>query len=478
MVVSTVRVYSMIMGHTDHVNATGDGASASVLARGPALDEREASLGSDLHSASEARRLVRQFLADIGRHAWLDAAELAISEVVTNASLHAHTPIEIRLSGYVDQVCVEVRDFNSTLPVQRNYDVQATTGRGMSLIAAITLECGVHPLGEGGKVVWFCVGDPPPSSAEDLLGEWDVEAWPEPSSPSAATRRVVLASMPATLWLSARQHHDAILREFILYCAEHGASTIDLPAADKARSTISNALINALEEAHGSGTARPVLPDGHPSPLPWVPDHLDLNIDVAEDTGWQFAALQDALDVAEALTLEGKLLIHPGLPEIIAVRDWACEQVIAQLSGSPPAPWPGTAQTRFETEVRSPGVVGWDGSSVADSERGVIAADDANRIVAVSRPLARVLGWRPEDLVGRRVVTVVPPALREAHVAGFSRHLTTGEAHVLGVPLELPVLRKNGSEVQCRFLIERAPADPGRSVYMAWIEPLEPPDEE
>jgi PAS domain S-box-containing protein len=39
----------------------------------------------------------------------------------------------------------------------------------------------------------------------------------------------------------------------------------------------------------------------------------------------------------------------------------------------------------------------------------VIAADDANRIVAVSRPLARLLGWRPEDLAGRRVVTVVPP---------------------------------------------------------------------
>ena len=51
-----------------------------------------------------------------------------------------------------------------------------------------------------------------------------------------------------------------------------------------------------------------------------------------------------------------------------------------------------------------------------------------------------------------------------------------GEAHVLGVPLELPVLRRDGSEVQCRFMVERAPVNPGRSVYMAWIEPLEPHD--
>ncbi len=419
---------------------------------------------------------MRQFLEDIGRHAWRDATELAISEVVTNASLHAHTPIDIRLSSYVDQVCVEVRDFNSTLPVQRNYDVEATTGRGMSLVAAITLECGVHPLGEGGKVVWFCVGDPPPSSADDILAGWDVEAWPEPPSATVANHRVVLASMPATLWLSARQHHDAILREFVLYCAEHGAPQIDLAAADKARSTISNALIDALDEAHASGTARPVLPDGHPSPLPWVPDHLDLSIEVPADSGWQFAALQDALDVAEALALEEKLLLRPGLPEIIAVRDWACEQVIAQLSGSPLAAWPGTSQARFETDVRAAGVVEWDSSIVTGSQRGVIAADDANRIVAVSRPLARLLGWRPEDLVGRRVVTVIPPALREAHVAGFSRHLTTGEAHVLGVPLILAVLCRDGSEIRCRFMVERAPVNPGRSVYLAWIEPFDPHD--
>ena len=443
-----------------------------MLSHGRPLEEREASLGADLHSASEARRLVRRFLEEIGRHTWVDPAELAISEVVTNASLHAHTPIKVRLTSYVDQICVEVRDFNSTLPVQRDYDVQATTGRGMSLVAAVTLECGVHSLGESGKVVWFCVGDPPPSSADDILLEWDIEAWSEPAPASAETLRVVLASMPATLWLSAQQHHDAILREFVLYSAEHGAPEIDLAAADKARSTISKALIGALDEARASGTARPVLPDGHPSPLPWVPDDLDLHTDVGADAAWNFAALRDALDVAEALALEGKLLLRPGLPEIIAVRAWACEQVIAQLSGSPPAAWPGTAQMRFETDVRAAVVVEWDSSIVTDSHRGVIAADDANRIVAVSRPLARRLGWRPEDLVGRRVVTIVPPALREAHVAGFSRHLTTGEAHVLGVPLDLPVLRKDGSEVQCRFMVEHAPVNPGRSVYMAWIEPL------
>ncbi len=75
-----------------------------------------------------------------------------------------------------------------------------------------------------------------------------------------------------------------------------------------------------------------------------------------------------------------------------------------------------------------------------------------------------------EDLVGRRVVTLVPPRLREAHVAGFSRHLSTGVAHVLDVPLQLPVLRKDGSEVLSTFLIEQSAVDSSRSVYVAWID--------
>jgi anti-sigma regulatory factor (Ser/Thr protein kinase) len=116
-------------------------------------------------------------LKQIGRNGWLEAAELAVSEVVTNAALHAHTSVELRMAAYADRACVEVRDFNPTLPVRRNYDVEAPTGRGMSLVSAITLECSVHPLGEEGKVVWFCVGDPPAGSGNDTLLEWDPEEW-------------------------------------------------------------------------------------------------------------------------------------------------------------------------------------------------------------------------------------------------------------------------------------------------------------
>ena len=118
---------------------------------------------------------------------------------------------------------------------------------------------------------------------------------------------------------------------------------------------------------------------------------------------------------------------------------------------------------------------GWYDAAVRESPVGVIAVDEANRVLAVSSPLAYLLGWTAAELVGRRVVAIIPPRFREAHVAGFSRHLSTGDARALGVHLELPVLRADGTELACRFLIESTHTPAGRVVYVAWISPLEQP---
>ncbi|HUQ38778.1 MAG TPA: PAS domain S-box protein [Acidimicrobiales bacterium] len=439
---------------------------------GTALLEREFTLPPDPRSPGQARRILRDVVTSAGDEQWIDTAELALSEVVTNATLHARTQLVVIIVVYDDCICVEVRDGEPALPALRHYDREATTGRGLALVESICMECGVHSLGEAGKSVWFCVGAPAERSADDLLSAWDLDD--EDDAAPVATPNVVLRSMPATLWLAARQHHDALLRELVLYAAEHELE-VDFAAADHARYAISNTLASALEEAERAGLARPALPDGHPSPLPWVPADLDLELRIRHEDGPAFLVLQDILDTGERLAVEGRLLLHPALPEVVAVRDWACEQVVAQLAGIAPAPWAGTAQERFEVESnrRNTEHPAWDPAVARDSDRGVVAADDANRIVAISRPLADLLGWEVDDLVGRRVVTLIPPSLREAHVAGFSRHLTTGEAHVLDVPVTLPVLHADGSEIQCRFLVQRAFSGPGPSVYLAWIEPLQ-----
>ena len=431
-------------------------------------------------SAGEARRFLCALLEQAGRVGWVDRAELALSEVVTNGVLHAHTDLVVRVHLRDHEVEVEVQDANPVLPQQRRgADVEATTGRGLDLVAALTRDCGVRAE-PGGKVVWFTVGDGPAADLDedDLLAAWDVDGWDADPTPEMSTE-VVLRGLPPTLWMAAREHHQPLLRELVLYLAEHGAATPsppDLRAADEARALVWTALTAVVDRAREQGAVRSPLPPGHPASLPEVPETVDLVLHVPLRLGVAFGALQDALDLSERLAVADLLLARPGLPEVVALRDWVCEQVVAQLAGVPAAPWAGTDQERFTDLVHDradPELPRWDASVVTGSDRGVVAADDANRIIAISAPLARATGWDPAELVGRRVVALIPPALREAHVAGFTRHLSTGQAHVLGVALELPVLSRDGSEVLCHFLVERAEVSSGRPVYLAWISPVE-----
>ena len=280
-----------------------------------------------------------------------------------------------------------------------------------------------------------------------------------------------LRRLPPTLWLAAREHHDAIVRELALYTAEHDVPGVDLTATDLARSCISAAVADAIEQAGRDGTTGPVPPPGHPSPVPRVPEPFDLDLFVPAATSRCFGSMQDTLDIAERLATSNELLVRPGLPEIVAVRDWACEQVIAQHRGAPAQPWPGTDHERFTADVAAAlDVSDWDLEPVRLSDGAVVAADDSNRIVAVSGPLAELVGWDADRLVGRRIVTLIPPRLREAHVAGFTRQLTTGESHILGVPLLLPVLRSDGSETLCTVVIDGVPTRRGRR-YLAHVEP-------
>jgi PAS domain S-box-containing protein len=439
---------------------------------------RSVRLPPDLGSARRARELLRRVLTGANRLDCLDEAELACTELVTNAVLHAHTEVEVTVE-VTDAVRVAVRDFNPSPPLQRHYDVQATTGRGLALVAAVSDAYGIVHLGTEGKAIWFTVGGPrsdrPDVGSTDAWDaiDWDTGPAPHDTGTPAGTTSIRLLGLPPTLWLAALQHEDALLRELAFYRSRHPVA-VDIAAADRVRAALSGAVIAVVEAAQRGGAALSPLPHGHPSPLPPVPAPFDVVLSGGQDMARDAAALQDALDIAEDLAAHGKLLARPGLPEITALRDWACEQIQAQLAGVEPAPWIGTGDTHFlqEVDVRAARQLDAFTTSVTRSEQRIVAADDGNRIVAISEPLAQALGWQVDDLVGRRIVALIPPHLREAHVAGFTRHLTTGEAHVLGVPLVLPVLRRDGTEVRCTFLIDQLQPVPGRFLYVASIDPV------
>jgi len=111
-------------------------------------------LDADARSVGRARRFCASMLGDWGAPPDLvDTCLLLVSELATNAVLHARTPFTVSISRNRD-LRVEVVDADPTLPQVRDYSVDAASGRGLHLISSMAADFGARAV-EGGKAVWF-----------------------------------------------------------------------------------------------------------------------------------------------------------------------------------------------------------------------------------------------------------------------------------------------------------------------------------
>jgi anti-sigma regulatory factor (Ser/Thr protein kinase) len=107
-------------------------------------------------SVTEARRFVLAALTTWGRDSLADTAALLTSEVVTNAVLHARTPLHLAVSQVSDGVCVEVTDGSRRKPTLRQADGEATNGRGIEMLDRLADHWDVS-LHRNGKTLRFTV---------------------------------------------------------------------------------------------------------------------------------------------------------------------------------------------------------------------------------------------------------------------------------------------------------------------------------
>jgi anti-sigma regulatory factor (Ser/Thr protein kinase) len=151
---------------------------ATVAARGAPHDRRRVrrvtadstTLPADAASVPTARRFVRTTLERLGLTAAWEAAEMLVSEVVTNAVLHAKTVFTVEVVRDGDLVRVGVTDLSPAVPRQRTYGTDSTTGRGLRLVATLAVAWGVERTGRG-KTVWFEV--PAAGDAGTVVPSWE-----------------------------------------------------------------------------------------------------------------------------------------------------------------------------------------------------------------------------------------------------------------------------------------------------------------
>jgi anti-sigma regulatory factor (Ser/Thr protein kinase) len=110
-------------------------------------------LQSSPESSSSARRFVRRSLAQMPSEL-IEAAELLTSELVTNAAIHSHSPIEVEIDLDLDSLKISVSDDSGQLPIATQAGHMDEHGRGLAIVGSLAEEWGATKRSKG-KTVWI-----------------------------------------------------------------------------------------------------------------------------------------------------------------------------------------------------------------------------------------------------------------------------------------------------------------------------------
>lgn len=284
--------------------------------------------------AAQARRWVADVCGEIGRDDLRENAELAMSEVVTNAILHGKDPVTVRLRGTRDHPRVEVRDASPEQPAMTTddpipdfIDDLPTFGRGLAIVASFSEAWGAERDGDG-KMVWFVPSAAPPEKPFPgvVLG-WDDE--PEESAfADEETFTVHLVQVPVDLMQGTLAHGAELRRELRLLAVAHQDSypvASDLSAyfttlaRDFRNQLGGDALIDAIQAGHSTA---------------------EITVTAPLDAADRFGRLMELYDLADAFCRNERLLTLARSPEQVEFQSWLFGEFVRQGRGEDPRPWP------------------------------------------------------------------------------------------------------------------------------------------
>ncbi|HUP86083.1 MAG TPA: SpoIIE family protein phosphatase [Acidimicrobiales bacterium] len=103
----------------------------------------------------------------------------------------------------------------------------------------------------------------------------------------------------------------------------------------------------------------------------------------------------------------------------------------------------------------------------------VLIADHAGVIRYANPAVARLLKTDVSDLRGRPLTMIIPERLRQQHMAGLARYLSSGTPHLIGgAPVRLPVLRADGTEIDIDLSLSAHRTDDGEEVFLGTLRDL------
>lgn len=306
-------------------------------------------LPAELASAVTARRLLADAmgawgLPELVRH---DAA-LTASELVTNAVLHARTPLRVRAFRLGAGLRIEVGDGNPHLPVvdaARPEDLlsnRSMTGRGLALISAMSDRWGAEPCEGGGKVIWAEIG----------TGRRLVTSAPAPAYPPA----------PPPLRVPAAARAAGVVTGASVTAGGRRIQFVGVPVALILESVRQlSDLQREMQVMVLGGTTPPELEQVVQAGRPWVTDidvwadadrraaeraaargqeTIDFELVVPPDVDRRIDGISRWLRRTTTAVTRRYLLTLPASRDVNALRQWYRREILSQMAGADPEPCP------------------------------------------------------------------------------------------------------------------------------------------
>jgi anti-sigma regulatory factor (Ser/Thr protein kinase) len=297
--------------------------------RGPVVQHKFLVLSSAPDAPARARRELATTLA-----AWqirselLDDAVLIVSELVSNAVLHAQGAESVAALLFEDCLRLEVGDRDDFPPQPHHYADTAPTGRGLGLVATLSRGWGWEPR-EAGKTVWAelaLMPEPSGSGAGSGLSGSHLAAGGAGSDLDAdhgANEVLILfPRVPVADYLALQEQNDAVHRDIDLL----------LLGIDDDPPVMAEGLLEAARQMRSTFVGARVE---HRAAVEAAAARGETSIDLQ---GWMDGAVAasaveylNVIEELERFASQGLLLVSAPPASVAALRRWFVEQALAQM---------------------------------------------------------------------------------------------------------------------------------------------------
>jgi PAS domain S-box-containing protein len=98
----------------------------------------------------------------------------------------------------------------------------------------------------------------------------------------------------------------------------------------------------------------------------------------------------------------------------------------------------------------------------------IVGSDASGRITHWNHGAERMLGYSASAAIGERLELIIPERMHAPHAQAMAHHLATGEARVVGRPVELPARHADGHEIPVELVLSRV-EDQGEIFFVGML---------